>query len=206
MRVQSKGDARYFVTFVDDCTRWCEIYLLKQKSDVLNAFKEFKAYAENQCGERIKYLQSDNGREYCNGEFDDFLKEQGIRRRLTVPHTPQQNDVAERKNRTLIEMACCILFQADLQMSFWAEAVHAVNYLRNRCASRSLEGRTPYEKWIGKTPDLRHLRVIGTGWGKIIGQAFASRFYSSRSPTLHHKHGAAKLTQGHFQCQIFLLA
>lgn len=59
-------------------------------------------------------------------------------------------------------MARCILFQADLQMSFWAEAVHAANYLRNRCASRSLEGRTPYEKWIGKTPDLRHLRVIGT--------------------------------------------
>ncbi|KMQ84505.1 retrovirus-related pol polyprotein from transposon tnt 1-94, partial [Lasius niger] len=162
MRIQSKGGAFYFVTFVDDCTRWCEIYFIKQKSDVLNAFKEFKTYAENQTGKRIKHLQSDNGREYCNGEFDTFLKEQGIRRRLTVPHTPQQNGVAERKNRTLVEMARCIMFQGNLQMSFWAEAVHAANYIRNRCASRSLEGRTPYEGWTGKIPDLRHLRVIGT--------------------------------------------
>lgn len=162
MKVRSKGGARYFVTFIDDCSRWCEVYLIKQKSDVLNAFKEFKAYAENQSGERIKYLQSDNGREYCSGDFDAFLKEQGIRRQLTVPHTPQQNGVAERKNRTLVETARCILFQTGLQTSFWAEAVHAANYLRNRCVSRSLGERTPYEKWIGKIPDLKHLRVIGT--------------------------------------------
>lgn len=125
MRVLSKRGAHYMVTFVGDCTRWCEVHFVKRKSDVLGAFKEFKVYAEKQTGEKIKNLQSDNGKEFCNGEFDAFLKAQGIRRRITVPYTPQQNGVVERKNRTLVEMARCMLFEAKLAPSFWAEAVHA---------------------------------------------------------------------------------
>lgn len=162
MRERSKGRALYFVTFTDDYTRWCEVHFIKRKNEVLKAFKEFKAHAENLCGEKIKFLQSDNGREFCNGEFDAYLQREGIRRRLTTPYTPQQNGVAERKNRTLIDMARCLLFQTNLQTSFWAEAVHTANYIRNRCTTRSINGKTPYEAWFGKTPDLRHLRIIGT--------------------------------------------
>jgi len=89
MRVESIGKARYIVTFVDDYSRWCEIRLIKQKDEVLTAFKNFKTMAEALHGKRILFLQMDNGKEYINAAFDDFLRENGIRRRLTVTHTPE---------------------------------------------------------------------------------------------------------------------
>jgi len=162
MRTTSKGGAKYFLSFIDDCTRWTEVFFLRQKSDALQFFQEYKSRVERFTGEKIKYLQSDNGREFCNEAFDSFLKMHGIQRRLTVPYTPEQNGVAERMNRTLIEMARCVLFQGKLDNSFWAEAVHSACYLRNRCASRSLNGRTPYEMWNDMKPQLGHLRTIGT--------------------------------------------
>ncbi|HLP34673.1 MAG TPA: DDE-type integrase/transposase/recombinase, partial [Amoebophilaceae bacterium] len=112
MRVKSKGGSVYFMTFIDDKSRWCEIYFLKKKSEALDAFKRYKAYAENFTGKKIKFLQSDNGLEYCNQEFDEYLQNCGIRHRLTVPYTPQQNGVAERKNRTLLNTARCLLIQS----------------------------------------------------------------------------------------------
>lgn len=104
-RTESTGHARYFVTFIDDRTRWCEVYFLKNKNGVLDAFKLYQKLVEKQTGKRIKYLQSDNGGEYCNIDFDNYLADQGIRRRLTIPHTPQQNGIAERMNRTLLNVA-----------------------------------------------------------------------------------------------------
>jgi len=97
MRTSSNGGARYFLTFTDDFSRWTEVYFLKHKSEVSSRFLEFKNYAETQTGRKIRALQSDNGGEFCNSIMDGILKEFGIRRRLTTPHTPQQNGVAERK-------------------------------------------------------------------------------------------------------------
>jgi len=161
MRVKSNGKARYVVTFIDDYSKWCEIRLLRRKDEVLNAFKDYKAFVEKQTGRNIKHLQSDNGKEYRNKEFDLFLKEHGIGRRLTVTHTPEQNGVAERRNRTLIEMARCLLIQSGLPPSFWGEAVNTANYIRNRCPSSSLNGKTSFEKWTGKAPDVRHFKEFG---------------------------------------------
>lgn len=76
--------------------------MLKTKDEVFDAFKNFKPFIEKQTGKRIKYLQSDNGKEYCNQAFDNFLKN-GIGQKLTVTHTPEQNGTVERKNRTLVE-------------------------------------------------------------------------------------------------------
>jgi len=162
MRVDSKRKARYFVTFIDDHSRWCEIRVLKQKSEVFSAFKEFKAKVENLHGRKIKCLQSDNGKEYRNEAFDNFLKENGISRRTTVTHTPEQNGVAERRNRTLIEMTRCLLSQSSLPHSFWGEAVNTANYVRNRCPSRSIGGKTAYQLWAGKIPDVSHLEEFGS--------------------------------------------
>lgn len=91
MRIESLGKSRFFVTFIDDYSRWCVVYMLKSKSEVFSAFKEFKAHAENQTGRKIKCLQSDNGTEYTSRDFENYLKESGIERRLSVTHTPQQN-------------------------------------------------------------------------------------------------------------------
>ena len=73
------------------------MYFIAKKSEVLNAFKTYKAYTEKFLGKQIKYLQSENGTKYCNKEFDDFIQMNGIQRKLTVRHTPEQNGVAERK-------------------------------------------------------------------------------------------------------------
>jgi len=162
MRVKSFGGARFFVTFIDDSTRWCEIYTLKNKSEVLECFKTYKSLVEKQTGARIKQFQSDNGREYCNTAFDQFLEREGIHRRLSIPHTPQQNGVAERMNRTIMDMARCLMLQSQLPRGFWAEAIVAACYIRNRCPTSSLGGDIPYEKWTNKPVSLDHLRVFGS--------------------------------------------
>lgn len=132
-RCESLGKAKYFATFIDDASRWCEVRFLKTKDEVFEAFKEVKAMFKNQKGKRIKFLQSDNGTEYVNGRFDDYLKRAGIVRKLTVPYHLQQNGISERKNRTLMNVARCLLIQSNLPNFMWAEAVNTANYLRNRC-------------------------------------------------------------------------
>jgi len=99
MRVKSNGRVKYIVTFIDDHSR-CDIQLLKGKDKVFSAFKEYKAFAEKQIGKNIKFLQSDNGREYCKTEFDQFLREHGINRKLTVTYTSEQNSVAEKESHS----------------------------------------------------------------------------------------------------------
>jgi len=161
MRQESLGRAKYFVTFIDESTRWCEVRFLRSKNEVFNAFKEVKAMFENVKGKKIKYLQSDNGTEYVNLKFEDLLKNFGIQRRLSVPYNPEQNGLAERKNRTLLDMARCLLIDAGLPPRFWAEAVNTANYLRNRCPTTCLDGKSPYEVWHGKPPNVSHLREFG---------------------------------------------
>ena len=162
-RSESKRGARYFITFTDDCTRWGEVYFLKNKSDAFDAFKQYKNKVENLTNLKIKNLQSDNGREFTNNnQFDDFLRSCGIHRRLTCVETPQQNGVAERRNRTLVEMARCMLIQASLSVTFWAEAVATANYIRNRCPTQTLDSRIPYERWTYKKLTFSHLRNFGS--------------------------------------------
>lgn len=98
---------------------------------------------KNQTGQRIKKLRTDNGKEYLSKDFNDFLKEEEIQHQLSVEYTPQQNEVAERANRTLV--ARCIMLQANLPDSLWAESINTAAYLRNRCATKNLDGITPFE-------------------------------------------------------------
>ena len=81
------------------------MYFLRQKSEVLDRFKEFESTVTKECGEYIATLRTDNGGEYLSREFQEFLKSKGIRHELTIPHTPEQNGVAEQMNRTLMESA-----------------------------------------------------------------------------------------------------
>lgn len=161
MRTISNGGARYFITFVDDYSRWCQVYFLKEKSQVIDKFLEFKNFVENQKGYKIKAIQSDNGKEFCNRRMSDVLKREGIQHRLTVPYTPQQNGIAERKNRTLVEMARCMLIQSGLPKTFWAEAITTANYIRNRCPTKGISDGIPYNRWIGEKPDISNLHTFG---------------------------------------------
>ncbi|GBM97221.1 Retrovirus-related Pol polyprotein from transposon TNT 1-94 [Araneus ventricosus] len=144
----------------DDYSRYSMIYLLSKKDEVLSKLKEYIAMTRNKFGRTLKVLRSDNGGEYIGKEIEDFLKEQGIVHQLTVPYSPQQNGVSERKNRTLIEMTRCLLSEANLPQRFWAEAAMTATYLQNRLPTKP-KGKTPYELWTNRKPNLSHIRVFG---------------------------------------------
>ena len=140
MQTTSIGGAKYFVTFIDDYSRCCAVYFIKEKSEVLDKFKEFQT-ATN-AGSQIECLRSDNGGEYSSREFHEYLHENGIRHEFTVPNSPQQNGVAERMNRTLIESARSMLAHAGLSNEYWAEAVSTAAYVRNRIPTTAIKEKT----------------------------------------------------------------
>jgi len=110
----TRGGNRYFITFIDDCSRFTHVYLLKHKDDAFNAFKTYKAEVENQLSTTIKVLRSDRGGEYFSAEFDAYYEEYGIIHECSAPHTPQQNGMDERKNRTYQEMINAMLMHSEL--------------------------------------------------------------------------------------------
>ena len=112
--VLSMSKTRYVLSFIDDYTRFTWVYFLKLKSEVFQHLKIFKAHAENQFGKRIKMLHTDNGTKYVNKDIKNLCNEADIQLQHTVPYTPQQNGVAERKNRSLKEMANCMLHARSL--------------------------------------------------------------------------------------------
>lgn len=154
MEVASIGGSRYYLLLVDDYSRMAYIYFLKQKSQALDCFKEFKAKVENELDKKIKTIRSDNGLEFCNKEFDNFLKVNGIVHQRTNPYTAEQNGLCERQNRTVVEKARCLLYDSGLGTEFWAEACNCAVYLRNRTVASGVDGKTPFEMWTGTQPDL----------------------------------------------------
>ena len=100
--------------------------------------------------------------EYTSSQFVEFCSTAGIKRQLTAPYTPQQNGVSERKNRTVMEMARCLLFEKKMPSNFWAEAVNTSVYLLNRLPTKSLKNKTPYEEWYGVKPFVNHLKIFGS--------------------------------------------
>ena len=163
-RTESKGGKLYYVTFTDDVTRFTHLYLLRAKSDVFDAYQKYAAWCETQLGTRIKVLHSDRGGEYLASKFIDFLEKRGTRQKLTVHDTPQQNGVAERRNRTILEGIRAILNESSLPKNMWGEAARHIIWLMNRTQTKAVDGKTPYEAVFDKKPDLRGLRI----WGERI--------------------------------------
>jgi hypothetical protein len=157
----STGQNRYFLTFIDDFSRKTWVYFLKRKSEVLNCFKDFKAIVEKQSGYKIITVRSDQVGEYTANDFEVFCTQQGIRHQTTPAYTPQLNGVAERKNRTILDMTRSLLKAKKLPKQYWAEAVSYAVYLLNRCPTRSLQAITPEEAWSGHKLSVTHLRVFG---------------------------------------------
>ncbi|GJR09126.1 retrovirus-related pol polyprotein from transposon TNT 1-94 [Tanacetum coccineum] len=135
--VSTKGGSRYYVSFIDDFTRYTWVYLMKQRSDFLTIFKEFRALVKTQHSAVIKCFRCDLG------------------------DTPQQNGVAERKRRHLVETARSFLLSADVPSVFWGEAVLTAIYVINRIPTAHNYGLSPFEKLYGTSPDYSSLRVFG---------------------------------------------
>ena len=129
----------YYVSFIDYFARKTWIYFMKNKDEVFNKFKEFKALIENHTKKNIKTFRLDNGRKFTSNEFKELCKDSGIKRGFSTPYNPQQNGIAKRKNRTIMEAARAMLHDQDLPMHLWAEAARTTLYVQNHTPHRVLE-------------------------------------------------------------------
>lgn len=160
-RTRALCGAKYFATFIDECSRYCKVYPLKSRDEIGEAFGQYKSFVENQCGKHIKSVRTDNAAEYKGGEFARIIKSSGILHETSVAHCPQQNGIAERMNRTLMEMTRCMLYEAGFPDNLWVEALQTASYIRNRCESRADISASPFELFWGIKPSVQHLRVYG---------------------------------------------
>ena len=135
-------------------------YILKNKSEVFEKFKQFKAFAEKQTGYFVKALRCDNGREYLSNNFINYLAQEGIDMQLTVPYNPQSNGCAERINRTFIDGIRSLLVHSNLNQSFWTEALNNIVHVRNRTPVQGYKN-TPYELFYNRKPDVSYFRTFG---------------------------------------------
>src|SRR5277367_6176897 len=156
------GRTNYYLLFKDDLTRWTHAYPLKKKSsaDVLEKFREYKAEVEKQTGKQIKRLRTDGGGEYEKW-MGAHLKGSGIIHEMTAPYSPDQNGVAERANRTIMERVKAIIAESKLDKRLWMDLAETVVYLKNRSPTIAV-ATTPYELWHGIRPNLSHLKIIGS--------------------------------------------
>lgn len=158
---ESNGHKRYILTFTDDYSRKLWAYFLNLKSEALGIFKKFKSLVEKRSNKVICCLRTDRGGEFNSVDFNEYCSSNGIARQLTAAYTPQQNGVAERKNRTIMNMVRCMLTETLIPKEFWPEAVNWAVYLLNRCPTFSVKDKTPEEAWSGEKPSVEHLRVFG---------------------------------------------
>lgn len=140
----SNSKKRYSLCFIDDCCRKAWVYFLVEKSEALNSFKCFKNLVEKEIGLFIKFLRTHRGGEFNSEEFNEFCKQNGIKRQLTTAYT-QQNGVAERKNRTVMNMVRSMLSEKKIPKNFWPEAVNWTMYVLNRCPTLAVKNITPEE-------------------------------------------------------------
>ena len=162
MSVPTFGGSKYFVTFIDGRSRMAETYLIKQKDEVFKCFKDYKNMAENSTGKKIKCLRNDNGGEYNNIQMRDFLSANGIKAEFTAPYSSQQNGIAERFNRSIMNMVRSMMIDANAEKEFWGEAVKTATFLKNRIATKVLGWATPYDIWTNNNPKIEHLKVFGS--------------------------------------------
>ena len=139
----SLGNKRYVITFIDNASRYCYVYLLHAKDEALNKFRIYKEEVELHQSTMIKNLRTDRGCEYYDPVY---FQSTGILHQTTASYTPQQNGVVERKNMTLKEMVNSMLSYSGLSEGFWGEAMVTACYLLNRIPSKRNKN-TPYELW-----------------------------------------------------------
>jgi hypothetical protein len=160
-RTESIGHWKYYISFTDDNTRITTAPFMKKKDQSFDRIQEYINVIEKKHGKVPKFMRFDNGKELVNDKLKKWAAEKGIIIETSAPYSPSQNGVAERFNRTLLELARAMLIAKNLPVFLWDEAITHAAYLRNRAPTRALEGKTPYEAWTGKKPDVSHLREFG---------------------------------------------
>ncbi|WIA35441.1 hypothetical protein OEZ86_003881 [Tetradesmus obliquus] len=157
----SLGGKLWLATFIDEFTKYSIAVPMESKGDIKTVLPYTLAFMERQTNHKVKALRSDNGPEYMSNTVLAYLKKNGIRHEPTVTYNPQQNGMAERFNRTLMEKARAMLIEASLPKNLWAEAVNTANELYLLAPAAGLTC-TPYEAFFKQKPDISHLRVFGS--------------------------------------------
>ncbi|GJZ47692.1 putative ribonuclease H-like domain-containing protein, partial [Tanacetum coccineum] len=159
--VRSINHKTYCLVVTDDFSRFSWVFFLASKDETSGILKRFITEIENQLNHKVKVIRCDNGTEFKNREMNEFCGLKGIKREFSIGRTPQQNEVAERKNRTLIEAARTMLADSLLPIVFWAEAVNTVCYVLNKVLVTKPHNKTPYELIIGRPPRISFMRPFG---------------------------------------------
>jgi len=142
-KTPSLGGNKYFLIFVDEFTRKFLLYLLKEKKQVFSLFKKWLAKTERRSG---------GGGEFNSNELNEFCDAEGVEHEVTTPYTPQHNSLAERRNRTLLDMTRCMLKSKGLPNRFWGEAVITAAHVLNKYPTKRIKSVTSEEAWSGKKP------------------------------------------------------
>ena len=160
---QTHDGKRYYVSFLDHFSNFGMVYLMKDKSEVELYFRKYVGLVENKFGKCVSNLRCDNGGEYTSKSFRAFCEEKGIVTMYSIPRNPENNGKAERYNRTVMEMARCLIFDSGLPKEMWGEAVLTSVYTLNCLTSCAIAepNITPVEIWSGFKPDLTKIRVFG---------------------------------------------
>jgi histone deacetylase 1/2 len=155
----SANNSKYYVSFIDDFSRYVWVYFLKCKSEVEAVFLPFQKHVEHMLDAKIRSVQSDWGGEYHR--LHRYFQNTGIQHHISCPHTHQQNGLAERKHRHIVETGLTLLAQANMPLRFWDEAFNTACYLINRMPSRTIQNDTPIHKLLKTQPNYSMLKVFG---------------------------------------------
>jgi hypothetical protein len=161
--VETPGGKRYMMILVDGSSGETENFFLanKEMGTTLSCLDIYRKRAENVTGKKILRLRTDNGLEFKNAVWEEYCAANGIIHEFTAPYTSASNGVAERANRTIMDLARAMLQDAQLPGKYWAEAAATAAYCRNRLPTRRDPETTPFERWHGKKPDVSHIRPFG---------------------------------------------
>ncbi|GKA57508.1 putative ribonuclease H-like domain-containing protein [Tanacetum coccineum] len=159
--VRSLNHKTYCLVITDDFSRFSWVFFLRTKDETSGILKDFIRQIENQLNQKVKTIRCDNGTKFKNRDFIEFCGSKGIKREYSNARTPQQNGVAERKNKTLIEAARTMLADSFLPNTFWAEAVSTACYVLNRVLVTKPQNKIPYELITGKIPIISYIRSFG---------------------------------------------
>ena len=169
--VKSINGHQYYILFIDDASRYMMLRFLKGKNEAAQAVKDYMTHLDTH-GRTPRAMRTDRGKEFVNDALQTWCQTKGIENQLTAPYSPSQNGVAERANRTLVELARAMMNAQSIPEFLWEHAIDHAAYIRNRSYTRTLEGETPYELWHGTKPSVAHLREFGTPvWVLLQGQA-----------------------------------
>lgn len=158
----SREGFHYFVSFIDDYSKYAVVYLISLKYQVFECFMHFTRKAERETGLKIGNLRRDNGGEYLSTQMREWCHLHGMKQVMGPPHTPELNGVVERYNQTILDRTKPSLKHSNLRNEFWPDTLEYADWKTNRSPTRTNRGfNTPIKIYEGKTPSMNHANIFG---------------------------------------------